>query len=81
MNIIHNKKLQATDVYFERKRLYVCLSDEREISVPLHWFPRLCNVTDEQRQDWEFVGQGVGISWEAIDVDISVAALLGLPND
>jgi Protein of unknown function (DUF2442) len=81
MSIMRNKTIQATNVYFDRKRLHVCLSDEREINVPLDWFPRLCNVTDEQLQDWELVGQGVGIHWEAIDEDISVARLLGLPND
>ena len=81
MNIMHNKRIEATDVYFERKRLHVCLSDEREISVPLDWFPHLCNVADEQLQEWELVGQGVGIHWEAIDEDISVAGLLGFPND
>ena len=35
----------------------------------------------EQKQQWELIGQGVGIHWEAIDEDISVAGLLGLPND
>ena len=81
MSIMRNKTIQATNVYFDRKRLHVCLVDEREISVPLDWFPRLCNVTDEYLQDWELLGQGVGIHWEAIDEDISVARLLGLPND
>ena len=81
MNIMHKKTLQVTEVYFDRKRLHVCLSDEREISTPLDWFPHLCNVTDEQLQDWELIGHGVGIHWEAIDEDISVAGLLGLPND
>ncbi len=78
---MHSKTIQATNVYFDSKRLHVCLADEREISVPLDWFPSLGNITDEQLQDWEFIGQGVGIHWEAIDEDISVAGLLGLPND
>ena len=81
MSIMRNKTIQATNVYFDSQRLHVCLSDERAISVPLDWFPRLCNVTDEYLQDWELLGQGVGIHWEAIDEDISVARLLGLPND
>jgi hypothetical protein len=38
-------------------------------------------ATDDQRQQWELIGNGVGIHWEAIDEDISVAGLLGLPND
>ncbi|HKF39315.1 MAG TPA: DUF2442 domain-containing protein [Ktedonobacteraceae bacterium] len=43
--------------------------------------PRLHHATAEQRQQWELIGQGRGIHWEAIDEDISVAGLLGLPND
>jgi len=81
MNILHNKTAQATDVYFGRERIYVHLSDEREISVPLDWFPRLHRATEQQRQQWELIGRGVGVHWEEIDEDISVAGLLGLPND
>jgi len=61
--------------------LWVQLADGREISAPLAWFPRLLRATVEQRQVWELIGQGEGIHWEAIDEDISVASLLGLPSD
>ena len=81
MCILHNRTSFATRVYFDAERLHVCLSDRREISVPLSWFPRLYHATDDQRQRWELIGNGVGIHWEAIDEDISVAGLLGLPND
>ena len=60
MNILPNKTAQATDVYFDRERIYVHLSDEREISVPLDWFPRLHRATEQQRQQWELIGRGVG---------------------
>ena len=81
MSILHSRASFATRVYFDDERLHVCLSDGREISVPLSWFPRLYQATDDQRQQWELIGKGVGIHWEAIDEDISVAGLLGLPND
>jgi hypothetical protein len=81
MNILQNRKSFATHVYFNEERLHICLSDGREISVPLSWFPHLHHATDDQRQQWELIGNGVGIHWEAIDEDISVAGLLGLPND
>jgi hypothetical protein len=81
MNILHNKTAQATDVYFDGERIYVHLFDGREISAPLDWFPRLRGATGQQRQQWELIGRGVGIHWEEIDEDISVAGLLGLPND
>ncbi|HEU0003818.1 MAG TPA: DUF2442 domain-containing protein [Ktedonobacteraceae bacterium] len=73
--------MNATHVYFNDKYIHVRLSDGREISAPLAWFPRLHHATNEQRQQWELIGRGVGIHWEAIDEDISVAGLLGLPHD
>jgi len=81
MSILHNKTASATGVYFDDKYIHVRLSDGREISAPLAWFPRLHHATNEQRQQWELIGRGVGIHWEAIDEDISVAGLLGLPHD
>ena len=81
MSILHDRTSLATRVYFAAERLHVCLSDGREISVPLSWFPRLYQATDEQRQQWKLIGKGVGIHWEVIDEDISVAGLLGLPSD
>jgi hypothetical protein len=59
---------------------YVSQMDVRLVP-RLSWFPRLQHATDDQRQQWELIGNGVGIHWEAIDEDISVAGLLGLPND
>lgn len=81
MSISQDKTVRATDISFRDDRLYVLLADEREISVPLSWFPRLSNATDEQRKAWELIGQGVGVHWEEIDEDISVARLLGSPED
>lgn len=75
------KALRVTRVSFQNDRLYVHLSDGRESSVPLAWFPRLLHATDEQRNDWELIGQGIGIHWETVDEDISVAGLLGWPYD
>lgn len=78
---IDTSTAKATRVYFDDARLHVALADGREMSVPLSWFPRLLNATPEQRNGWELIGQGVGIHWEDIDEDISVAGLLGLSND
>jgi len=56
--------------------LTVVLDDGRTLSIPLAWFPRLLAATPNQRRDWELIGRGIGIHWEAIDEDISVASLL-----
>lgn len=56
------------------------LVDGRTISVPLAWFPRLLEANPKQRAEWELIGGGIGIHWEAIDEDISVASLLQPEN-
>ncbi len=66
----------ATDIHFDAERMYVQLSDGREIAVPLEWFPTLRNATDKQRNNWRLIGKGVGIHWEDIDEDLSVEGLL-----
>ncbi len=37
--------------------------------------PELKKATDIEREEWEFIGQGEGISWRKFDVDISVDSL------
>ena len=66
----------AVDVSCSDDALTVVLEDGRAVSVPLVWFPRLLNATEKQRREWDFIGGGIGIHWEAIDEDISVASLL-----
>ena len=54
----------------------VTLADGRRISAPLEWFPRLRKASKQQRDNWRFIGPGIGIHWEDIDEDISVRSLL-----
>ncbi|WP_240695903.1 DUF2442 domain-containing protein [Candidatus Chloroploca sp. Khr17] len=72
---------QAVAIQCDAISLHVQLADGRELSIPLVWFPRLLRATPEQRQSWQLIGQGEGIRWDALDEDISVASLLGLPSD
>ncbi len=53
MSILHNRTASAASVYFDDKRIHVRLSDGREISAPLEWFPRLQRATNAQRQQWD----------------------------
>ncbi len=70
---------RAISVSVTNEMLTVLLVDGRKLSVPTTWFPRLVSATPEQRDDWQLIGKGEGIHWEAIDEDISVPLLLGLP--
>jgi hypothetical protein len=71
----------AQRVSFTDDALVVDLSDGRVLSVPLVWYPRLLHATLEQRQQWELLGNGMGIHWPQIDEDLSVTGLLrGTPS-
>lgn len=78
MGILGTKasEAMASDVWFDSDKMHIRLLDGREISVPLEWFPRLRDATDEQRKRWRLIGKGVGIHWEDLDEDVSVSALL-----
>lgn len=71
----------ATKVSVNQNALHVILMDGREIYAPLEWFPRLAAATEPQRKNWRLIGNGLGIHWEDIDEDISIASLLATnPN-
>ncbi len=80
---IHTMELLplAIAVACDGTMLRVQLADGCEIAVPVGWFPRLLHATPKQRDQWELSGGGKGIHWEAIDEDVSIASLLGLPSD
>lgn len=67
----------AKSVEFTDDEMQVFLMDGRTLSVPLLWFPRLAAATPEQRAQVIIGGGGIGLHWEEIDEDLSVAGLLG----
>lgn len=73
---VETSEALAVDVSCSDDSLIVVLDDGRSVSVPLEWFPRLVAATPRQRKTWEPIGGGIGIHWESIDEDISVASLL-----
>ena len=74
--LVDSSEALAVGVSCSDDALAVVLDDGRTVSVPLVWFPRLLNATPKERKDWEFIGGGLGIHWEAVDEDISIASLL-----
>jgi hypothetical protein len=66
----------AREVSFTDEAIRVVLVDGREISAPLQRFPRLLKTTREQRNQWELIGDGIGIHWPQVDEDIEVESLL-----
>jgi hypothetical protein len=69
----------ATAVRFDEHTMWVDLSDGRTLGVPLAWFPRLLHATAAQREQVEL--SRLGLHWEELDEDISVAGLLAGRGD
>src|SRR3989337_3860838 len=78
--LLKRSEALAVEVSCTSDELTVLLADGRTVSAPLAWFPRLLASTRKQRDDWELIGGGIGIHWESIDEDISVARLLQPEN-
>jgi hypothetical protein len=76
LSVVSPTAVLALNVRFTDDALIVALSDGREISAPLEWFPRLRDATPKQRKNWRLIAKGIGIHWEGVDEDISVATLL-----
>jgi hypothetical protein len=71
----------AAEVSVGEHELLVDLVDGRRIAVPLAWFPRLLHASEQQRNEFELIGDGEGIHWPGVDEDISVRGLvLGYPS-
>ena len=66
----------ANSIWFDEANIWLELTDGRQLSVPLAYFPRLLHATKEALQRFELSGGGTGIHWDELDEDISVEGLL-----
>jgi hypothetical protein len=66
----------AVDVAVTDRMLTIKLADDRILSVPLNWYPRLLKATPEERENWELLGDGYAIEWVELDEHIGIEGLL-----
>lgn len=66
--------ISATDIRFDDAQMWVTLDDGRTLGVPLAWFPRLAHASAAERAAVTI--SPMGLHWEALDEDISIAGLL-----
>ncbi|MCC5877137.1 MAG: DUF2442 domain-containing protein [Candidatus Sumerlaeia bacterium] len=68
--------IHIRNVNFDAGKLNVVLSDDRVLSFPMEWYPRLLHATDAERGNWRLLGGGEGVHWEEIDEDLSLDGFL-----
>jgi hypothetical protein len=66
----------ATQIRMTEEKLIVDLVDGRSLIVPLFWYPRLLRASQEERQNWQLLGDGYAIEWVDLDEHIGVEGLL-----
>ena len=76
---IDHMTISPTSVRFDENTMWVDLADGRTLGVPLAWFPRLLRATPVEREHVEL--SRVGLHWEALDEDLSIAGLLAGRGD
>jgi ATP-dependent Clp protease adapter protein ClpS len=67
---------RAKVVRFDMKDIRVELTDGRTLNVPLAWFPKLLSASADQRRRYALSQEGRVLSWNDLDLTISVSGLL-----
>lgn len=66
----------ATAVRFSSGYMVLTLTDGRQLSIPLKFYPTLLRATPAQRSAWQLIGRGTGICWDNLDLQLYVQYLL-----
>ncbi len=66
----------AAQVRVTDEKLIVDLVDGRSLIIPLNWYPHLLHTSQEERQNWQLLGDGYPIEWIDLDEHIGIEGLL-----
>ncbi|MGZ4001009.1 MAG: DUF2442 domain-containing protein [Mucilaginibacter sp.] len=64
------KQEKKVKVTFSNGLLFVEREGDRQQVVPLDFFPKLMNATDEEREDWKQTDKG--IHFNKLDLDVNI---------
>lgn len=71
-----NNKILIKSVGFGDEKMYIELNSEKVLTVPYTYTQRLQDADPEDLHDFKLIGNGIGIHFEKIDEDISVAGII-----
>jgi hypothetical protein len=70
------KPLKAVYALVDDERVTVTLDDQRKVSAPIEWYPRLQHATPAERNDWRLIMGGRAVRWPSLGIVIAVSAIL-----
>ena len=75
MNTLNNRTL-IESIGFGDTKMYIELTTNRVLAVPYTYTERLNNASKDDLQSYRLIGNGIGIHFDKIDEDISVAGII-----
>ncbi len=67
---------RIANISITEERLEVRLVDERVITIPLTWYPKLLYATPEQQHNWQICNHGYSIYWADVDMTLHMQDVL-----
>ena len=76
--LIFEKGLRIKSVIIDKELdlLAVILNNGKILESSLSEYPRLAKAKEEQLGKWQLISNGVGITWEELDEDLSVKGFI-----
>jgi hypothetical protein len=68
--------MRVSNVTFSGRDMVVQFDTGEALAVSLSFFPELAAAPPALRERYTLIGSGIGVSWEGLDVDLSVENIL-----
>lgn len=67
---------RAKKIWFDEDNMWILFIDGRQLSIPKSFFPKFSHVSEDELNNFELSGNGIGIHWDSLDEDLYVPNLL-----
>jgi len=76
--LIFEKGLRVKQIMVDKNlnTMLILLNNAKALQVPVDYFARLKNASQDNLNQWELTGNGTGIRWKTIDEDLSLKGLI-----
>ncbi len=69
-------RIKALHFHGDMDLMLIVLNNKKVLSYPISSSRRLSEATENQRNNYELIGKGVGIHWPEVDEDLSLKGFL-----
>jgi hypothetical protein len=70
------KRWRAVYALVDDATVALSLDDDRRVSAPILWYPRLHHATPAERNNWKLIMGGRAVFWPSLKLAISVTSML-----